>query len=237
MLKDWSPEQVSGHLKREPQTSLSHQRSYQHSYADQAAGGNLHHSLRCQKKRRKRYGAYDRRGHIPQCVSSAERPKVIATRRRIGEWEADTIIGQHHHQAIVSLVERKSRLTLLKKVERHPAAAVEEAISQLLRPVVAQVRTITSDTGREFANHQALARQLQATFYCAHPYASWERGTNENTNGLVRQYFPKKSDFSKIDDAELARVMEGLNTRPRKTLGFRTPQQVFFKHQSVALRC
>ena len=237
LRQDWSPEQISGHLKRELKLSLSHERIYQHIYTDKAAGGDLHHHLRCQKKRRKRYGSYDRRGHIPQRVSIEERPQIVETRGRIGDWEADTIIGQNHHHALVSLVERKSKLTLLKKVERNTAEAVEQAISQLLRPLAAQVHTITSDNGREFSNHQAIATQLQAHFYFAHPYASWERGTNENTNVLVRQYFPKKSDFSKIDDAELERVMERLNTRPRKTLGFKTPNQVFFKHQSVALRC
>ncbi len=235
--KDWSPEQVSGHLKREQKISVSHERIYQHIYADKAAGGGRHRHLRCQKKRRKRDGSYDRRGQIPQRTSIEERPKIVESRRRIGDWEADTIIGQQHQQAILSLVERKSKLCLLKRVARNTAQAVEQAISELLQPVSAQVHTITSDNGREFANHHAIATQLQASFYFAHPYASWERGTNENTNGLVRQYFPKKSDFSKISDQEIEQVMERLNNRPRKTLGFRTPHQVFFKDQSVALRC
>ena len=154
LRQDWSPEQVSGHLKRELKLSLSHERIYQHIYTDKAAGGDLHHHLRCQKKRRKRYGSYDRRGRIPQRVSIEERPQIVETRGRIGDWEADTIIGQNHHHALVSLVERKSKLTLLKKVERNTAEAVEQAISQLLRPLAAQVHTITSDNGREFSNHQ-----------------------------------------------------------------------------------
>ncbi len=237
LLKDWSPQQVSGYLGREQKQSLSHERIYQHIYADKAAGGDLHRHLRCQKKRRKRYGSYDRRGQIPQRISIEERPKIVETRRRIGDWEADTIIGQKHQQAIVSLVERTTKLCLLKRVARNTAEAVEQAMRELLQPVTAQVHTITSDNGREFSHHQAIATQLRANFYFAHPYASWERGTNENTNGLVRQYFPKKSDFSKISDEEIERVMERLNTRPRKTLGFRTPNQVFFKHQPVALRC
>jgi transposase, IS30 family len=237
LLKDWSPEQISGWLKRETKIGVSHERIYQHIYRDKEQGGQLYRHLRCQKKRRKRYGVNSRRGHIPQRISIDERPKIVDTRRRVGDWEADTIIGQNHQQAIVSVVERKSRLTFLKKVERNTAEAVEQAMSQLLRPVAAQVHTITSDNGREFAHHQAIATQLEAGFYFAHPYSSWERGTNENTNGLVRQYFPKKTDFSKITDAEVERVMERLNNRPRKTLGFRTPNQVFFKHQPVALRC
>ena len=235
--QDWSPEQVSGWLKREHKISVSHERIYQYIYRDKHQGGQLYRHLRCQKKRRKRYGVNSRRGHIPQRISIDERPKIVDTRRRVGDWEADTIIGQNHQQAIVSVVERKSKLTLLKKVERNTAELVEQAMSHLLRPVAAQVHTITSDNGREFAHHQAIARQVEAGFYFAHPYSSWERGTNENTNGLVRQYFPKKSDFSKITDAEIERVMERLNNRPRKTLGFRTPNQLFFKDQSVALRC
>jgi IS30 family transposase len=237
LRQDWSPEQISGWLKREHQPCVSHERIYQHVYRDQQQGGPLFRHLRCQKKRRKRYGVNSRRGHIPERRSIDERPTVVATRRRVGDWEADTIIGQNHQQAIVSLTERKSRLCLLKKVERNTAELVEQAMRELLRPLAAKVHTITSDNGREFAHHQVIAAKLQANFYFAHPYSSWERGTNENTNGLVRQYFPKKSDFSKITDAEIARVMERLNHRPRKTLGYRTPNQVFFKDQPVALRC
>lgn len=155
----------------------------------------------------------------------------------MGDWEADTIIGAQHHQALLSLTERKSRLCLLKRLERNTAELVEHAMSQLLRPVAAQVHTITSDNGREFSHHQVVAAKLEAGFYFAHPYSSWERGTNENTNGLVRQYFPKKSGFSQISEAEIKFVMERLNNRPRKTLGYRTPHEVFFTDQSGALRC
>jgi IS30 family transposase len=153
----------------------------------------------------------------------------------LGDWEADTIIGQNHQQAILSLTERKSRLCLLKKVERNTAEAVEHAIAELLRRLAAKVKTITSDNGREFANHQSIEKKLQATFYFAHPFAAWERGTNENTNGLVRQYFPKGSDFSKITDSDIQWVTTRLNNRPRKRLNYRTPQRVFFKEQKIAL--
>jgi transposase, IS30 family len=237
LQQDWSPEQISGWLKREKKIAVSHERIYQHIYGDKAAGGDLYRHLRCHKKRRKRYGINSRRGQIPERRSIDERPPIVATRRRIGDWEADTIIGQNHQQAILSLTERKSKLCLLKKVERNTAEAVSTAMSHLLHPLMAQVHTITSDNGREFAHHLTIATQLEAGFYFAHPYSSWERGTNENTNGLVRQYFPKKSDFSKISEADIEFAMERLNKRPRKTLGYRTPHEVFFKDQSVALRC
>jgi IS30 family transposase len=235
LRQDWSPEQVSGWLSKEKQERVSHESIYQYIYADKAGGGDLHQHLRCCKRRRKRYGAYDRRGQLPNRRSIEERPKIVEERKRIGDWEADTIIGQNHRQAILSLVERKSKLTFLKKVERNTAEAIEQAISELLRPVADKVHTITSDNGREFAQHQAIASTLDAAFYFAHPFASWERGTNENTNGLVRQYFPKGSDFSKITEADIQRATARLNNRPRKRLNYRTPQQVFFKEQKIAL--
>ncbi len=233
--QEWSPEQVSGWLAKEKKQSVSHERIYQYIYADKARGGTLHQHLRCQKRRRKRYGSYDRRGVMPNRRSIEERPACVEQRKRIGDWEADTIIGQNHRQAILSLTERKSKLCLLKKVERNTALEVEQAICELLRPLAAKVKTITSDNGREFANHQSVEQKLQATFYFAHPFAAWERGTNENTNGLVRQYFPKGSDFSKITEEDIQRVTARLNNRPRKRLNYRTPQRVFFKEQKIAL--
>jgi transposase, IS30 family len=235
LRQDWSPEQVSGWLFKERRLRVSHERIYQYIYADKHSGGNLHQHLRCRKRRRKRYGAYDRRGRLSGCRSIDERPKAVKQKRRIGDWEADTIIGQNHRGAILSLTERKSKLTRLKRVERNTAAAVEQAVEELLRPLKERCHTITSDNGREFANHQAIAWKLRASFYFAHPYAAWERGLNENTNGLVRQYFPKKSDFSKIKDSDVQRVMKRLNNRPRKTLGYKTPNQVFFKQKPIAL--
>jgi IS30 family transposase len=235
LRQDWSPEQVSGWLAKEKRQSVSHERIYQYIYADKAKGGTLFQHLRCRKVRRKRYGSYDRRGQLPNRRSIEERPRIVEERKRIGDWEADTIIGQNHRQAILSLVERKSKLTLLKKVERNTAGAIEQAMSELLSPVADKVQTITSDNGREFAQHQAIALKLKADFYFAHPFSSWERGTNENTNGLVRQYFPKGSDFSKITAADIKRAAARLNSRPRKGLNYRTPQQVFFKEQKIAL--
>jgi IS30 family transposase len=233
--QDWSPEQVSGWLSKEWQQRVSHERIYQYIYADKQADGTLHLHSRCRKQRRKRYGSYDRRGHIIGRRSISSRPAVVSQKQRIGDWEADTIIGQNHQQAIVSVVERKSKLTLLKRVTHRTSEAVEQALEEFLKPLQKRCHTITSDNGKEFANHQAIASNLQADFYFAHPYASWERGLNENTNGLVRQYFPKKSSFSKITERDVQQVMERLNNRPRKTLGYKTPNQVFFKQKPIAL--
>ncbi len=215
---------------------VSHERIYQYVYADKRRGGTLHHHLRCRKQRRKRYGTHSRRGLIPNRTSIDERPKVVEAKQRVGDWEADTIIGRGHRSAIVSLVERKSKLTRLCKVERKSAEQVAQASLELLSPLSDKVHTITSDNGGEFAQHERIAAGLGARFYFAHPYASWERGLNENTNGLVRQYFPKKHDFTTVTEAEVERVTERLNNRPRKTLGFRTPNEVFFKQRPVALQ-
>jgi IS30 family transposase len=233
LLKQWSPEQISGRLELERDVWVSHERIYQHIYTDKRAGGGLYRHLRCQKQRRKRYGQRDRRGQLPARRSISERPKIVDAKRRLGDWEADTIIGQNHQGAIVSLVERKSKLTRLAKVERNTSEAVGREMRAQLLPLV--VKTITSDHGREFAQHQRIAQQLKADFYFAHPYSSWERGLNENTNGLVRQYFPKKSDFSKITPRQINKVEDRLNNRPRKTLSYKTPNEVFFKLPLVAL--
>ena len=236
LRQEWSPEQIAGRLKLEKRAAVSHERIYQHIYADKRAGGTLHLSLRCQKKRRKRYGQHSRRGQLPNRVSIDARPQVVAAKRRVGDWEADTIIGTAHRQAILSLTERKSKLVRLKKVARNTAAAVAAASLALLGELAARVHTITSDNGREFAAHERIASGLAAKFYFAHPYSAWERGLNENSNGLVRQYFPKKSDFAKITDRQIEKVVERLNNRPRKMLGYKTPNEVFFKRPLVALQ-
>ncbi len=226
--EDWSPEQIKLWMERNEETRVSHEWIYQYIYADKRAGGDLHKHLRCQKKRRKRYGSYDRRGQIPDRVSIEERPAIVEQRKRIGDWEADTVIGRKSRYALVTLVDRKSRFTLIRKIEHRTAAETKRAIIQMLQPYKLKTLTITFDNGREFAAHQDMARELKADMYFAHPYSSWERGTNENTNGLLRQYFPKGSDFSKITDGQVEFAENRLNTRPRKCLGARTPEMVFF---------
>ena len=234
LRQEWSPEQISGRLKKEQGLGISHEWIYQYVLQDQWAGGELYRHLRCQKQRRKRYGQYERRGQLLNCTSIEERPALVNRRQRLGDWEVDTLIGKRHKQAMLTLTERKSRFTLLGKVTHRTAQEVENQIHKLLVPVSDQVHTLTSDHGKEFANHQHLAETLNLKFYFAHPYAAWERGTNENTNGLIRQYFPKKHDFQTISKNQIQQVMHKLNLRPRKTLRFKTPFEVFY-HLSVAL--
>jgi IS30 family transposase len=236
LRQQWSPEQITGRLKLEQLPAVSHERIYLYVYADKRRGGLLHRHLRSQKKQRKRYGGYIRRGQIPNRTSIEQRPQIVASKRRYGDWEADTIIGGRHQGGILSLVERKSKLTRLHKLKSKAATEMKDASIALLRPLVDRVHTITVDNGKEFCQHELITAALQAPIYFAHPYASWERGLNENTNGLVRQYFPKKHDFTRITNAQVQRVAELLNNRPRKTLGYRTPNEVFFKQQSVALQ-
>jgi len=233
---DWSPEQISGWLIRHKGVRVSHEWIYQYILADKQAGGELYRHLRCQKKRRKRYGGYDRRGQLPNRRSIEERPAIVDQRQRPGDWEVDTILGKGRRQAIVTLTERKSRLALIRKVERRTAQAVQEAITHLLKPWKSYVHTLTADNGKEFAGHQEISHFLQADFFFAHPHAAWERGSNENMNGLLRQYFPKGRDFDTISDVEIEAVMSKLNERPRKCLAFNSPFQEFFKDKTpVAL--
>ena len=233
--EDWSPEQISLWMRKYKENSVSHEWIYQYIYADKRAGGNLHKHLRCQKKRRKRYGSNERRGRIPNRVSIEQRPSIVEERKRLGDWEADTMIGKKSPYALVTLVERKSRFTLLKKIDRRTAEATTKAIIQMLNPYKAKTLTITCDNGKEFADHQVFAELLDADVYFAHAFSSWERGSNENANGLARQYFEKGSDFSKITDQDTQFVEKRLNARPRKCLDIRTPEMVFFELSNVAL--
>jgi len=228
LREDWSPEQVSGWLKVEKGLLVSHEWIYLHIYDDKYHGGDLHRHLRCQKMRKKRYGGYDRRGQIKNRVSIDERPEIVDERSRIGDWEVDTVIGRPGGVVLVTLAERKSRLSLIALAANKTAQAVRAALLRLLRPIVDQVHTLTYDNGKEFAYHESISEALNAPGFFAHPYHSWERGLNENTNGLIRQYLPKKMDFQPLVQADIQGIMKKLNNRPRKCLGFKTPNQVFF---------
>jgi IS30 family transposase len=237
LKQDWSPEQISGWLIAEKGICISHESIYQYALADKKSGGNLYKHLRCQKKRKKRYGKYDRRSNLLlDRTIIDERPKLVDSKERIGDWEVDTIIGKNHKQAIVSLTERKSYLTLIRKVDTRTAENVTAAIIDMLKPIAGIVHTITSDNGKEFAGHKKIAEELDADFYFAHPYAPWERGINENINGLIRQYVPKKTSFDDVDDTKIQHIMDRLNNRPRKTNGYKTPIQIISKVKTVALR-
>ena len=227
--QDWSPEQISGRLLMEQGISISHEWIYLHIYRDKRRGGDLHKHLRCQKKRRKRYGKQDRRGRIPNRVSIDERPPVVDEKSRIGDWEGDTIIGKGHQGVVATLVERKTKYTVLAQSKTKHAKPVRRSIEQALAPHQRQVLTITYDNGLEFAEHQKMAQTLSADIYFAHPYSSWERGLNENTNGLIRQYLPKSRSLNNVTEKQPHTIMDQLNHRPRKTLGFNTPYELFFK--------
>jgi IS30 family transposase len=235
LKQDWSPEQISGYLKLREHISISHETIYQQVWANKRAGGTLYRHLRwSQKKKRKRYGSKDRRGQIPNRVSIEERPVVVDQKTRLGDWELDTIIGTNHQGILVSAVERKSKLTCIKRVSHKAADLVAHAAIQKLSAFKDKVLTITLDNGKEFTLHQQLAAELEALVYFAHPYRSWERGLNENTNGLIRQYFPKNYDFRSITDQDTLFVEQRLNNRPRKSLNFQTPNEIFF-NSPVAL--
>jgi IS30 family transposase len=238
--QQWSPEQISGRLAQEGVATISHESIYRHVWNDKKDGGNLYlHLRRSGKKYNKRKGRNSGRGLIPNRVDIDQRPAIVATKSRIGDWEADTIIGARHQGAILSHVERKSKYTKLARLPGKTADVVAEASDRVLRPLADRIETITYDNGKEFAAHVEIAASLQANCYFAKPYHAWERGLNEHTNGLVRQYFPKGSDLSILTNVEVQTVEDKLNSRPRKILGYRTPSEVFFnaRNQLVALRC
>ena len=228
----WSPEQIAGKLP------VSHETLYLHVYADKSKGGKLWKNLRCQKQKRKRYASgRERRGQIPNRRPLSERPAHVEDRKQVGHWEGDTVIGANHKQAIVTVVERKSGYAVIEKVANKTADLVSAAIVNRLKPFGIKVKTLTYDNGKEFCGHAKIDAALGSTSYFARPFASWERGSNENFNGLLRQYVPKKRSMESITEEEIRMIENRLNNRPRKRLGFRTPSEVF--HQSlsrVALR-
>jgi len=235
LKQDWSPEQISGWLKANNQPSVSYETIYRFIIDDQKSGGKLYTHLRLgRKKRRKRIKTKDRRGQIPNRVSIDERPSVVDEKVRIGDWEIDTVIGKNHQGALVTAVERKTKFTCIGHVLRKEAALVSAALIEMLKPYIQWVLTMTGDNGKENSGHEEIARVLEAEFYFAHPYSSWERGLNENTNGLIRQYFPKKTSLRDVDKELVAAVQNKLNNRPRKSLAYLTPADLFL-NSSVAL--
>ena len=223
--EQWSPEQISGLLSAN-QIKISHTTIYKHIWSDREQGGMLYRHLRHQGKNYNyKSGKKAGRGCIPNRVEISERPQVVEDKSRLGDWEGDTIIGKAHQGAIVSLVDRKSKFTLLRRVQDKTAAKVTEAILQLLSSGVPK-RTVTFDNGKEFASHEKISTTTGVRCFFARPYHSWERGLNEHTNGLVRQYVPKKTDLTVISDATIIEIQNKLNNRPRKVLNWRTPYEV-----------
>ena len=226
---DWSPEQIARRAAEEQAFQVSAEWIYQNLLGDKRQGGDLHLHLRCQKVRRKRYGKARRvRGAIAGRVGIAARPGIVATRGRLGDWEADTLAGSRWRTGVLTLAERKSRYTRLGRLRNKSADVTATAVSHRLRPLAAGMRTLTVDNGQEFARHQHITRTLKVPVYFADPYAPWQRGTVENMNGLLRQYFPKTLDFTTITTQQLRKAENRLNHRPRKCLGYKTPHEVFF---------
>lgn len=226
-LDRWSPEQISGWLAKH-KLALSHERIYQMIWQDKHEGGDLWLCLRRRGKRyNKRAGKTAGRGLIPGRTDISERPAIVARKSRLGDWEGDTISGAAHKGGLLTLVERKCLLTKMAHLPRATAQATHKAVVRRLKRISPFVHTITYDNGKEFSAHQKTAKSLKARIFFATPYHAWERGLNENTNGLIRDFFPKGTDFTKVTPQEVAKVEHLLNTRPRKKLGFRTPKEVF----------
>lgn len=223
-----SPEQVCGYLLQHHQIHLSHETIYRYIYADSDRHKPLKPYLRQGKKlRRKSYGSDARASKIPNRVSITERASIVDRKTRIGDWECDTVIGKDRKSVQVTVVDRVTLYTCCSRVFSRSADVVSRAIIRMLKPHKAKVKTLTFDNGSEFVRHEKVARSLNAKTYFAHPYSSWERGINENTNGLLRQYFPKKTDFTKVSWHQVKDAVDSLNNRPRKTRNYQTPNQLF----------
>jgi IS30 family transposase len=229
VLEDWSPEQIAGWLRRQRQLSISHETIYRYIWADKRQGGRLYTHLRgAQKQRRKRYGRYDSRGRLAGKRPITARPAAANARTQVGHWEADTILGAGQSgPCVLSLVERKSGYVVLGKLHRRTAAEVNQRAVRLIRRQPRPVRTITADNGTEFHSYTAIERATTARFYFATPHHAWERGTCENTNGLLRQYLPKRKSMAHVTQHDCNRIAAKLNRRPRKRLAYRTPEECY----------
>jgi IS30 family transposase len=227
--KDYSPEQASGHLERHGELSISHETIYAHVWRDKSAGGTLHAHLRgARKQRRKCYGRNDSRGRLAGKRNIAERPAAVERRIEHGHWEVDTVMGSGKG-CVLTLVERVSGYVLIGKLE---ARTVEQTVLRGCRLLVrhpGKFRTITADNGCEFHGYKQIESRRGVVFYFANPHHSWERGTNENTNGLIRQYLRKGANLDPLTQVECDRIARILNTRPRKRHDYQTPEEVFFK--------
>lgn len=228
VIKKWSPEQIVGYCKKNGIDMVSHQTIYQHIHDDKALGGTLYKHLRHKLKHRKR-PIRSEQTIINDKTSIEERPYIVDQKERLGDWEVDTIVGKENKGAILTIVERKTGFLIAEKLEHgRKAKPLARELVRLLLPFKDVVHTITSDNGSEFAEHKYIARMLNAKFYFAHPYSSWERGLNEYTNKLIRQYIPKKEAFHKYNKQDIKLIQYELNKRPRKKLNFNNPKKIFF---------
>jgi transposase, IS30 family len=228
-----SPEQIAGEARKLGRPCVSAERIYQHVWEDKKGNGQLHTNLRTKGKRYRRRGSLkDSRGIIKGRVSIELRPAIVEEKSRFGDLEIDTVIGKNHQGAIVTVNDRATGLLRMKKVARREAELVKQAALDLLADLKPHLHTITADNGKEFAQHQLISQALGVDFFFAHPYHSWERGANENLNGLIRQYVPKSTNINDLSDEYILTVQENLNNRPRKRHNFTSPNQMF--NQKVA---
>jgi len=236
LKQDWSPEQISGRMKLDTGVYVVHETIYRYIYTNKKNGGKLYKYLRHKnKKYHCRSNDYMARGTIIDRVMIDKRPKIVEKKNRIGDLEIDTIIGKDHKGALVTVVDRKSKFTLIKNVPTKEAKVVTKALIEMIQPIKAITKTITSDNGKEFAYHKQVSAALDTNFYFANPYHSWERGLNEHTNGFIRQYLPKKSEFLNVSKDEIIMIKDRLNHRPRKILNYKTPYEVLFSEMSKKL--
>jgi IS30 family transposase len=235
---EFSPEQICGHLRRFGELEISHETIYKHIRKDKASGGDLYRHLRQPTRWRKRYGTRERRGRLDGKRHISERPAAVETRREFGHWEGDTVVGTGSQHCLLTLVERVSGCTLVIKLESRTTEAVNGALIPLIKRHPSLFKTITVDNGTEFHAYREVEAATGVTFYFATPYHSWERGTNENTNGLIRQYVPKGLDMVEITQRDCNAITRRLNERPRKRHGYRSPLERMrdFRSRQTELR-
>ncbi len=229
LAEKWSPEQIAGYLRRVGELRISHETIYRHVWRDKRTGGDLYLHLRsARKQKRKRYGHYDSRGRLAGKRHISERPAACEHRRRFDDWEIDTVLGTGSRACVLSLVERKCGFLLLGRLAARTVRATSARTVRLMRREGPRFLTVTADNGTEFHGYRRIERATGVPFYFATPHHAWERGTCENTNGLLRQYLPKGADLATLTQADCDRIAQHLNRRPRKRLGFRTPEECFY---------
>ena len=237
----WSPETIAEKLKIEyPENAemrVSHETIYRWIYLDATEAGILYHHLRRRRKKRRRQKRYGSGGRfIPGRASISERPAIVETRERFGDWEGDTVEGKRSTGYFATHVQRKSRyLIAAKLIDKKAESLTSKRIKAFWRIPKKMRKTLTVDNGKEFARFKKLEDKTGLTVYFADPYSAWQRGTNENTNGLLRQYFPKGTDFRNVSEEDLAFAVKKLNHRPRKCLNYQSPHEVFWKAKNGAL--
>jgi IS30 family transposase len=228
LREQWSPEQVAGLLRKAGKLSISHETIYRYVWEDRARGGDLCTHLRCaRKQRRKRYARYDSRGRLAGKRHISERPGSIERRQVVGHWEIDTVMGVGNDHCVVTLVERATGYVLIGKLRSRNMEELARRTVRLVRKHSGKFRTITADNGTEFHSYKKIEQATGVKFYFATPHHAWERATNENTNGLIRQYLPKRTSMAHVTQWDCNRIAKKLNTRPRKRYDFDTPEERF----------